>query len=135
MVHREAALHAEVQLVIVTPEAGTMGTGLGGFQEANQLPMFQEFTKYQGHVNNPKRMAEITARCFDRAMLEMGPTQLNIPRDFFYGDIECEIPAPIRIGRVSGNGSRFRWQVTDCFSYFTVRGNCTALSIHAQRRA
>src|SRR3954471_13085720 len=47
-------------------------------------------------------MAEITARCFDRAMLEMGPTQLNIPRDFFYGDIECEIPTPIRIGRGAG---------------------------------
>src|SRR5256885_5622100 len=36
----------------------SMGMGLGGFQEANQLPMFQEFTKYQGHVCNPKRMAE-----------------------------------------------------------------------------
>ncbi|GIT24690.1 MAG: hypothetical protein CM1200mP41_07340 [Gammaproteobacteria bacterium] len=24
------------------------GHGVGGFQEANQLPMFQEFTKYQG---------------------------------------------------------------------------------------
>ena len=35
------------------------------------------------------------ARCFDRAMLEMGPTQLNIPRDYFYGEIECEIPQPI----------------------------------------
>jgi sulfoacetaldehyde acetyltransferase len=48
-------------------------------------------------------MAEITARAFDRAMLEMGPTQLNIPRDFFYGDIECEIPQPIRIGRGAGD--------------------------------
>ena len=71
-----------------------MGMGLGGFQEANQLPMFQEFTKYQGHVSNPKRMAEFTARCFDRAIMEIGPTQLNIPRDYFYGEIEVEIPAP-----------------------------------------
>ena len=37
-----------------------------------------------------------TGRAFDRAMLEMGPAQLNIPRDFFYGDIECEIPRPTR---------------------------------------
>ena len=36
-------------------------------------------------------MAEIAARCFDRAMLEMGPTQLNIPRDYFYGEIEATI--------------------------------------------
>jgi sulfoacetaldehyde acetyltransferase len=97
-----AAYWAHSPVVIVTPETGTMGMGLGGFQEANQLPMFQEFTKYQGHVNNPKRMAEYTARCFDRAISEMGPTQLNIPRDHFYGEIQCEIPKPMRVERGAG---------------------------------
>ncbi|MFD5091936.1 sulfoacetaldehyde acetyltransferase [Amycolatopsis thailandensis] len=97
-----AAYWAHSPVVIVTPEAGTMGTGLGGFQEANQLPMFQEFTKYQGHVNNAKRMAEYTGRCFDRAHSELGPTQLNIPRDFFYGEIEAEIPEPARLDRGPG---------------------------------
>lgn len=97
-----AAFWAHSPVVIVTPEAGTMGIGLGGFQEANQLPMFQEFTKYQGHVNNPRRMAELTGRCFDRAIMEMGPTQLNIPRDFFYGEIETEIPQPRRLDRGPG---------------------------------
>lgn len=97
-----AAYWAHSPVVIVTPEAGTMGIGLGGFQEANQLPMFQEFTKYQGHVTNPARMAEFTARCFDRAMDEMGPTQLNIPRDYFYGQIKAEIPQPRRLDRGPG---------------------------------
>ncbi|MEO8546714.1 MAG: thiamine pyrophosphate-binding protein, partial [Burkholderiaceae bacterium] len=97
-----AAYWAHSPVVIITPETGTMGMGLGGFQEANQLPMFQEFTRYQGHVNNPKRMAEFTGRCFDRAISEMGPTQLNIPRDYFYGEIQCEIPKPMRIERGSG---------------------------------
>ncbi len=97
-----AAYWAHSPVVIVTPETGTMGMGLGGFQEANQLPMFQEFTKYQGHVVNPKRMAEFTARCFDRAISEMGPTQLNIPRDYFYGEIQCEIPRPMRVERGAG---------------------------------
>jgi len=97
-----AAYWAHSPVVIVTPETGTMGMGLGGFQEANQLPMFQEFTKYQGHVVNNKRMAEFTARCFDRAIADMGPTQLNIPRDYFYGEITCEIPQPIRIERGAG---------------------------------
>ena len=55
-----AAFWAHSPVVIITPETGTMGMGLGGFQEANQLPMFEEFTKYQGHVNNPKRIAEFT---------------------------------------------------------------------------
>jgi len=97
-----AAYWAHSPVVIITPETGTMGMGLGGFQEANQLPMFEEFTKYQGHVNNPKRIAEFTGRCFDRALSEMGPTQLNIPRDFFYGEIEVEIPQPNRLDRGPG---------------------------------
>lgn len=97
-----AAYWAHTPVVIVTPEAGTMTMGLGGFQECNQLPMFQEFTKYQGHVTHPARIAEYTGRCFDRAMSEMGPTQLNIPRDYFYGDITAEIPRPSRLERGPG---------------------------------
>lgn len=97
-----AAYWAHSPVVVITPETGTMGMGLGGFQEANQLPMFQEFTKYQAHVNNANRMAEFTARAFDRAMSEIGPTQLNIPRDYFYGDIDVEIPQPMRLDRGPG---------------------------------
>lgn len=97
-----AAYWAHSPVVMITPETGTMGMGLGGFQEANQLPMFQEFVKYQGHVNNPNRMAEFTARCFDRAISEIGPTQLNIPRDYFYGDIDVDIPQPMRLDRGPG---------------------------------
>ncbi|HUH60565.1 MAG TPA: sulfoacetaldehyde acetyltransferase [Candidimonas sp.] len=98
-----AAYWAHSPVVVITPEAGTMGIGLGGFQEARQLPMFQEFTKYQAHVTHPARMAEYTARCFDRAIFEMGPTQLNIPRDYFYGEITTAIPRPLHIERSAGS--------------------------------
>jgi sulfoacetaldehyde acetyltransferase len=97
-----AAYWAHSPVVCITPETGTNSQGLGGFQEAEQLPFFETITKYQVSVVNNSRMAELTARCFDRAMLENGPTQLNIPRDQFYGDIECEIPKPIRIERGAG---------------------------------
>ena len=100
-----AAFWAHSPVVMITPETGTMGQGLGGFQEANQLPMFQEFVKYQGHIANEHRMAEITARCFDRAMSEIGPTQLNIPRDRFYGDIDVEIAEPMRLDRGPGGAA------------------------------
>jgi sulfoacetaldehyde acetyltransferase len=100
-----AAFWAHSPVVFITPETGSMSLGLGGFQETEQLPIFSKITKYQGHVNNPKRMAEIAARCFDRAMLEMGPTQLNIPRDFFYGEIEATISAPLRIGHGPGDSA------------------------------
>ncbi len=87
-----AAYWAHSPVVMITPETGTMGVGLGGFQEAEQLSIFESITKYQAHVNNPARMAELTARAFDRALLEHGPTQLNIPRDYFYGEIDATIP-------------------------------------------
>jgi sulfoacetaldehyde acetyltransferase len=98
-----AAYWAHSPVVFITPETGSMSLGLGGFQETEQLPIFSKITKYQGHVNNPKRMAEIAARCFDRAMLEMGPAQLNIPRDFFYGEIEATIAPPMRIAHGPGD--------------------------------
>ncbi|HEY1438873.1 MAG TPA: sulfoacetaldehyde acetyltransferase [Casimicrobiaceae bacterium] len=97
-----AAYWAHTPVVVITPETGSMTLGLGGFQETEQLPIFSKITKYQAQVNNKARMAELTSRSFDRAMLEMGPTQLNIPRDFFYGDIECEIPRPMTVERGAG---------------------------------
>ncbi|HYC09715.1 MAG TPA: sulfoacetaldehyde acetyltransferase [Steroidobacteraceae bacterium] len=100
-----AAYWAHSPVVFITPETGSMTMGLGGFQETEQLPIFSKITKYQGHVNNPRRMAEIAARCFDRAMLEMGPAQLNIPRDFFYGEIEATIAQPLRIGLGAGDAA------------------------------
>jgi sulfoacetaldehyde acetyltransferase len=100
-----AAYWAHSPVVFVTPETGSMTLGLGGFQETEQLPIFSKITKYQGHVNNPQRMAEIAARCFDRAMLESGPAQLNIPRDYFYGECVATIAAPMRIGRGPGDAA------------------------------
>src|SRR5258708_6281917 len=100
-----AAYWAHSPVVFITPETGSMSLGLGGFQETEQLPIFSKITKYQGHVNNPRRMAEIAARCFDRAMLELGPTQLNIPRDFFYGEFETTIPAPMRFSVGPGDAA------------------------------
>lgn len=97
-----AAYWAHSPVVVITPETGSMTLGLGGFQETDQLPIFSKITKFQAHVNNKARMAEMTARAFDRAHIELGPTQLNIPRDFFYGEGEYEIPAPMTIERGAG---------------------------------
>src|SRR5690606_30037080 len=98
-----AAYWAHSPVVFITPETGSMTIGLGGFQETEQLPIFSKITKHQSHVMNPARMAELTSRAFDRAMLEMGPAQVNSPRDYFYGTIEPRIPEPIRIGRGAGD--------------------------------
>ena len=103
-----AAYWAHSPVVVITPETGSLTNGLGGFQEMNQLATFSEITKYQAHVVSPKRMAEFTNRCFHYAMLERGPTQLNIPRDMFYGDLVTRIPAPVTVERSAGGPESLR---------------------------
>ena len=90
-----AAYWAHSPVVAITPETSSMGMGLGGFQETDQLPIFSKITKYQAHISEPERMAELTARALDMAMAELGPTQLNIPRNKFYGTIDTNIPQEI----------------------------------------
>jgi sulfoacetaldehyde acetyltransferase len=97
-----AAYWAHSPVVAITPETGSMGMGLGGFQETEQLPIFSKITKYQAHVSRPERIAELTHRAFSIAQLERGPTQVNIPRDHFYGEFDTEIPQPTPIERSAG---------------------------------
>jgi sulfoacetaldehyde acetyltransferase len=97
-----AAYWAHSPVVAVTPEAGSLTTGLGGFQETEQMPIFSKITKWQVHVNSPLRIAELTGRAFDIAMAERGPVQVNIPRDYFYGEGDYEIAQPQRIERAAG---------------------------------
>lgn len=97
-----AAYWAHSPVVCLTPESGTGTMGLGGFQEIEQMPFFEKITKYQCHVNRADRIAEFTQRAFDLALFERGPTQVNIPRDFFYGQIDVQIPRPLRLERSAG---------------------------------
>ena len=110
-----AAYWAHTPVVCITPETGTSTQGLGGFQETEQLPFFEKITKYQAHVNRSDRIAEFTGRCFDLALAERGPTQLNIPRDLFYGMVDTSIPKPVHVERSPG-GPRSLEQAAELLS-------------------
>ena len=97
-----AAWWAHSPVVAITPETGSKGIGTGGFQELDQMAMFEKSVKFQVRVNRPDRMAELTRRCFYLAKAECGPTQLNIPRDYFYGECEDEIYATPPVQRGPG---------------------------------
>jgi sulfoacetaldehyde acetyltransferase len=97
-----AAYWAHSPIVVITPESGSLTMGHGGFQETDQMPIFSKITKYQAHVNSPHRLVELTHRAFTLAMAERGPAQLNIPRDYFYGEVEVAIPPPQIIERGAG---------------------------------
>lgn len=103
-----AAFWAHSPVIAIAPETGSLGIGTGGFQELDQMPMFEKQTVYQVRVNSPKRMAELARRCFYMAKLENGPAHLNIPRDFFYGTCEDEIYRTLEISTGSGDGQSLK---------------------------
>lgn len=98
-----AAFWAHSPVVALTPETGSKGIGTGGFQELDQMPMFEKQTVYQVRVNRPDRMAELARRAFYMAKNFNGPTQLNIPRDYFYGEFEDEIYPTMTVSRGIGS--------------------------------
>ncbi len=97
-----AAYWAHSPVVAITPETGSAGIGVGGFQELDQMPWFQACVKYQVRVNRPDRMAELASRCFYIAKNQHGPTQLNIPRDYFYGELDCNIKGSPKVSAGAG---------------------------------
>ncbi|CAN5860916.1 sulfoacetaldehyde acetyltransferase [soil metagenome] len=103
-----AAYWAHTPMVVVTPSAGTMGVGLGGFQETEQLPIFSKITKWQVQVNRPERMAELMRRAFYVAKAESGPVQVDIPRDYFYAEGEYDIYPSATVQRGAGTPDQIR---------------------------
>ncbi len=103
-----AAYWAHTPMVVVTPSAGSAGVGLGGFQETDQLPIFSKITKWQVQVNRPERMSELLRRAFHVAKAENGPVQVDIPRDYFYGEAEYEIYPSAEVHRGPGDAARLR---------------------------
>jgi sulfoacetaldehyde acetyltransferase len=91
-----AAYHAHQPVLIITPAATSNSKGLDGFQEIDQMSIFRGVTKAQVEVNRPDRMAEGFRTAFRAAIAERGPVQVEIPRDYFYGDADFEILEPHR---------------------------------------
>ena len=82
-------------LLLVTPQAANKTIGQGGFQEVEQMKLFEDMVAYQEEVRDPTRVAEVLTRVISQAKRLCGPAQLNIPRDFWTQVVDIEIPDPI----------------------------------------
>ena len=82
-------------LLLVTPQAANKTIGQGGFQEVEQMKLFEDMVAYQEEVRDPTRVAEVLTRVISQAKRLSGPAQLNIPRDFWTQVVDIEIPDPI----------------------------------------
>jgi sulfoacetaldehyde acetyltransferase len=82
-------------LLLVTPQAANKTIGQGGFQEVEQMKLFEDMVAYQEEVRDPTRIAEVLARVISKAKRLSGPAQINIPRDYWTQVVDIEIPDPI----------------------------------------
>ena len=110
------AYWAHSPVVAITPESPTTDIGRGGLQECDQMPLFQSITKYQVHVPRADRLAELSNEAFAIAMQERGPVQINIPCDFFEGEVDIDVPVPRSVERSAGGSESLR-QAADLLSH------------------
>lgn len=89
-----AANQAHSPMVVISPSAGTGSIGLDGFQEANQVSIFEDITKETVRVTHKDRVADCLRTAFRIAYAERGPVLYDIPRDLFYGEVEDYILEP-----------------------------------------
>lgn len=79
-------------LLLVTPQAANKTIGQGGFQEVEQMKLFEDMVAYQEEVRDPSRIAEVLARVIAKAKRACAPAQINIPRDYWTQVIDVPLP-------------------------------------------
>lgn len=89
-----AANMGHTPMVVISPSAGTKSIGWDGFQECDQVSVFRAITKDVVRVPHPSRMADCTRTAFRKAYALRGPVLLDIPRDYFYGEVNDYILKP-----------------------------------------
>lgn len=91
-----AANMAHTPMVIIGPSAGSSTVGWDGFQECDTWNLFKPITKASLRVPHPSRAGDVLRTAFRIAYAERGPVFVDIPRDYFYGEVNEEIMAPSR---------------------------------------
>jgi len=89
-------------LLLVSPQAANKTMGQGGFQEVDQMAMFEEMVCYQEEVLDPRRIPETLNRVIENAWRGSAPAQINVPRDFWTQVIDIELPKIVRIEAAPG---------------------------------
>ncbi|MEM8555697.1 MAG: sulfoacetaldehyde acetyltransferase [Pseudomonadota bacterium] len=89
-------------LLLVTPQAANKTMGQGGFQEVEQMKLFEDMVAYQEEVRDPSRTAEVLNRVILKAYRASAPAQINVPRDFWTQVVDIELPKMVTFERPAG---------------------------------
>lgn len=105
---------AHSPMIIISPSAGSASVGWDGFQECDTWNLFKPITKASLRIPHPKRAADVLRTGFRTAYALRGPVLVDIPRDYFYGELDEEIlkPSQYRVAPGGiGNPEQFKHAV------------------------
>lgn len=89
-------------LLLITPQAANKTIGQGGFQEVEQMKLFEDMVAYQEELRDPSRVAEVLNRVILQAYRASAPAQMNIPRDMWTKVVDIELPKIVEFERPQG---------------------------------
>ena len=92
-------------LLLVTPQAANKTIGQGGFQEVEQMALFEDMVAYQEEVRDASRVAEVLNRVILNAKRAWAPAQINVPRDFWTQVIDIDLPEIVSFERPNGGSN------------------------------
>ena len=92
-------------LLLVTPQAANKTIGQGGFQEVEQMALFEDMVAYQEEVRDASRVAEVLNRVILNAKRASAPAQINMPRDFWTQVIDIDLPEIVSFERPNGGSN------------------------------
>lgn len=102
-------------LLLVTPQAANKTIGQGGFQEVEQMALFEDMVAYQEEVRDPSRVAEVLNRVILNAKRMSAPAQINMPRDYWTQVIDIDLPEMVTFERPRGGDTALQ-QAADLLS-------------------
>ena len=89
-------------LLLVTPQAANKTIGQGGFQEVEQMKLFEDMVAYQEEVRDPSRIVEVLNRVIQKAKRASAPAQINVPRDYWTQVVDIVLPKIVDFELPSG---------------------------------
>ncbi|MEE9375665.1 MAG: sulfoacetaldehyde acetyltransferase [Rhizobiaceae bacterium] len=95
-------------LLLVTPQAANKTIGQGGFQEIEQMKLFEDMVCYQEEVRDPTRIAEVLNRVIEKAFRGMAPAQINVPRDYWTQVVDIELPQIVKLEQPQGGAQAIK---------------------------
>ena len=92
-------------LLLVTPQAANKTIGQGGFQEVEQMALFEDMVAYQEEVRDASRVAEVLNRVILNAKRAAAPAPINTPRGFWTQVIDIDLPEIVSFERPNGGSN------------------------------